>query len=210
MGAVEVKQTNPSSNSSTGAKLTQNAGPGNSSPAASTSAGRRLPIDCGDLDMRIARDGTWFYNGTPIGRPALVRLFSTILRREPDRAPGSAAVAPAKTRHRVLDDAPPRSEPIGFAHNGSHVDREKRFGPLAELPPGRLGSPARNDRRAPTPRWRGPDSDDDPAGRGQSCAEDHQSGQPPPAGRFSTFGRTTVYRRCRRFDPLLSRQRLFA
>ena len=40
------------------------------------------PPFCGDLDMRIARDGTWFYQGTPIGRPALVRLFSTILKRE--------------------------------------------------------------------------------------------------------------------------------
>ena len=37
------------------------------------------PPFCGDLDMRIARDGTWFYQGTPIGRPALTRLFSTIL-----------------------------------------------------------------------------------------------------------------------------------
>ena len=42
------------------------------------------PPFCGDLDMRIARDGTWFYLGTPIGRPALVRLFSTILRRDGD------------------------------------------------------------------------------------------------------------------------------
>lgn len=40
------------------------------------------PPFCGDLDMRIARDGTWFYQGTPIGRPALVRLFSNILKRE--------------------------------------------------------------------------------------------------------------------------------
>src|SRR5882757_1823961 len=40
------------------------------------------PPFCGDLDMRIAGDGTWFYQGTPIGRPALVRLFSTILKRE--------------------------------------------------------------------------------------------------------------------------------
>jgi len=40
------------------------------------------PPFCGDLDMRIASDGTWFYLGTPIGRPALVRLFSTILKRE--------------------------------------------------------------------------------------------------------------------------------
>jgi uncharacterized protein len=41
------------------------------------------PPFCGDIDMRIARDGTWFYRGTPIGRPALVRLFSTILRKDP-------------------------------------------------------------------------------------------------------------------------------
>jgi len=40
------------------------------------------PPFCGDLDMRIANDGTWYYMGTPIGRPALVRLFSTILKRE--------------------------------------------------------------------------------------------------------------------------------
>ena len=40
------------------------------------------PPFCGDLDMRIAGDGTWYYMGTPIGRPALVRLFSTILKRE--------------------------------------------------------------------------------------------------------------------------------
>ena len=40
------------------------------------------PEFCGDLDMRIARDGTWFYLGTPIGRKPLVRLFSTILKRE--------------------------------------------------------------------------------------------------------------------------------
>jgi len=40
------------------------------------------PPFCGDLDMRIAADGTWFYMGTPIGRPALVQLFSTVLKRE--------------------------------------------------------------------------------------------------------------------------------
>jgi uncharacterized protein len=40
------------------------------------------PPFCGDLDMRIAGDGSWYYMGTPIGRPALVRLFSTILKRE--------------------------------------------------------------------------------------------------------------------------------
>lgn len=42
------------------------------------------PPFCGDLDMVIRRDGTWFYMGTPIGRPALVRLFSSILKKEGD------------------------------------------------------------------------------------------------------------------------------
>lgn len=52
---------------------------------------RRLPpVDrwnperCGHSEMRIARDGTWFHQGEPIRRPAMVRLFSTVLRREPD------------------------------------------------------------------------------------------------------------------------------
>ena len=42
------------------------------------------PDHCGDSEMRIARDGTWYHQGTPIARPAMVRLFSTVLRREPD------------------------------------------------------------------------------------------------------------------------------
>ena len=42
------------------------------------------PAHCGNSDMRIARDGTWTYRGSPIERPAMVRLFSTVLRREPD------------------------------------------------------------------------------------------------------------------------------
>lgn len=42
------------------------------------------PAFCGDLDMEIRADGTWFYMGTPIGREALVRLFATVLRRDAD------------------------------------------------------------------------------------------------------------------------------
>jgi hypothetical protein len=42
------------------------------------------PTHCGDSEMRIARDGTWYHQGSPIGRQAMVRLFSTILRREED------------------------------------------------------------------------------------------------------------------------------
>ena len=43
------------------------------------------PPFCGDIDMKIDADGTWFYQKTPIGRPALVKLFSTILKREGDK-----------------------------------------------------------------------------------------------------------------------------
>ena len=42
------------------------------------------PQHCGHSEMRIARDGTWFHQGSPINRPAMVRLFSTVLRREAD------------------------------------------------------------------------------------------------------------------------------
>jgi hypothetical protein len=104
MGAVEVKPTDPSSNSTTGAKLTQNAGSGNSPPAATASTRRRLPTDWGDLDMRIARDGTWFYRGSPIGRLPLVKLFASVLRREADGR--YWLVTPAERGRVEVDDVP--------------------------------------------------------------------------------------------------------
>src|SRR5260221_813343 len=61
------------------------------------------PPFCGDLDMRIASDGTWFYMGTPIGRPALVRLFSTILKREDGK---HVLVTPVEKVGIPADDAP--------------------------------------------------------------------------------------------------------
>jgi uncharacterized protein len=61
------------------------------------------PPFCGDLDMRIARDGTWFYEGTPIGRPGLVRLFSTILRKDEDKY---FLVTPVEKVGITVDDAP--------------------------------------------------------------------------------------------------------
>jgi hypothetical protein len=61
------------------------------------------PPFCGDLDMRIATDGTWYYMGTPIGRPALVRLFSTILKREGDK---HFLVTPVEKVGIRVDDAP--------------------------------------------------------------------------------------------------------
>jgi hypothetical protein len=61
------------------------------------------PPFCGDLDMRIARDGTWFYLGTPIGRKPLVRLFASILKREEDRY---YLVTPVEKVGITVDDAP--------------------------------------------------------------------------------------------------------
>ena len=61
------------------------------------------PEFCGDIDMRIAADGTWFYMGTPIGRPALVQLFSTILRKDPERY---VLVTPVERVGITVDDAP--------------------------------------------------------------------------------------------------------
>jgi hypothetical protein len=56
---------------------------GNSS-ATPASPGRARQVELADLDMRIARDGTWFYRGSPITRMSLVKLFASVLRREPD------------------------------------------------------------------------------------------------------------------------------
>lgn len=61
------------------------------------------PPFCGDLDMRIARDGTWFYLGTPIGRFELVRLFSSILRKDGD---DYFLVTPVEKVGITVDDAP--------------------------------------------------------------------------------------------------------
>lgn len=61
------------------------------------------PTFCGDIDIRIARDGTWFHEGTPIGRKELVRLFSTILRRDGDEF---FLVTPAEKMRIMVEDAP--------------------------------------------------------------------------------------------------------
>ncbi len=61
------------------------------------------PPFCGDLDMRIARDGTWFYLGTPIGRPELVKLFSTIIRKDGD---DYFLVTPVEKVGITVEDAP--------------------------------------------------------------------------------------------------------
>ena len=61
------------------------------------------PPFCGDIDMRIARDGTWFYMGTPIGREGLVKLFASIIRRDGD---DFFLVTPVEKVGIIVDDAP--------------------------------------------------------------------------------------------------------
>ena len=61
------------------------------------------PPFCGDLDMRIAADGTWIYLKTPIGRPALVKLFASVLKREHDKY---FLVTPVEKCGIQVEDAP--------------------------------------------------------------------------------------------------------
>ena len=61
------------------------------------------PPFCGDLDMRIAADGTWYYLASPIGRPALVKLFASVLKREGDKY---FLVTPVEKCGIVVEDAP--------------------------------------------------------------------------------------------------------
>jgi len=61
------------------------------------------PPFCGDLDMRIATDGTWFYLKTPIGRHALVKLFASVLKREGERY---FLVTPVEKVGITVEDAP--------------------------------------------------------------------------------------------------------
>src|ERR1700736_3062717 len=61
------------------------------------------PPYCGDIDMRIAADGTWFYQKTPIGRAGLVKLFASVLKREADKY---FLVTPVEKCGIAVDDAP--------------------------------------------------------------------------------------------------------
>ncbi len=80
------------------------------------------PPFCGDLDMRIARDGTWFHEGTPIGRPAMVRLFSSILRKDGD---AYFLVTPVEKVGIQVEDAP--FVAVDFEVEGTGRDQRLTF-----------------------------------------------------------------------------------
>ena len=61
------------------------------------------PEHCGEIDIRIAKNGLWFHEGSPIGREPLVRLFSTVLRKDPD---GFHLVTPVEKLKITVEDAP--------------------------------------------------------------------------------------------------------
>jgi uncharacterized protein len=98
--------------------------------AAATSASKRglppvhlwNPPFCGDIDMRIARDGTWFYQGTPMGRPAMVKLFSGILKLEEGRY---FLVTPVEKVGITVEDAP--FVAVDFTAAGAGAEQVLRF-----------------------------------------------------------------------------------
>ena len=96
------------------------------------------PPFCGDIGMKIARDGTWFYRGSPIGRMPMVKLFASILRKDPDR---HVLVTPVEMVSVDVEDAPflavemrretgPGGPALVFRTN---LDDETRAGPEQPL-----------------------------------------------------------------------------
>lgn len=73
------------------------------------------PPYCGDSSIRIGRDGTWFHQGVAVTRPALVRLFSTILRKDDD---GFMLVTPVEKLSIMVEDAPFMAVSMALSDNG--------------------------------------------------------------------------------------------
>ena len=109
MGDIEAKVSEPRKGDGEAPTLIDNIAAGNS-PARQAGSGQRPPpqkrtvVDHGDLDMRIARDGTWFYRGSPIARQPLVKLFASVLRREEDG--NFWLVTPVERGRVAVEDAP--------------------------------------------------------------------------------------------------------
>lgn len=98
------------------------------------------PAHCGHSEMRIARDGTWFHQGSPIGRPAMVRLFSTILRREPDG--GHVLVTPVEKLDIDVEDAPFVAVEMKLEGDGADAEIAFRLN-TGDLVPAGPGHPLR-------------------------------------------------------------------
>lgn len=110
-------------------KITTSSADGIANAARAASKGSQLPpvhlwdpAFCGDLDMRIARDGTWFYLGTPIGRFELVKLFSSILRKDGDKY---FLVTPVEKVGIIVEDVP--FVAVDFTVTGEGAEQELRF-----------------------------------------------------------------------------------
>lgn len=126
MGDVEAKLSQsskragkkpaPLDNLISGASSPANRRSGETPPSSERQPQRQI-VDHGDLDMRIARDGTWFYRGTPIARQRLVKLFASVLRREDD---GSYWLVTPVERGRVaVEDAPFLAVEVNSEGSGS-------------------------------------------------------------------------------------------
>ena len=92
-------------------------------PPTGGAAKPRRPVHCGDLDMRIARDGTWFYHGSPIGRKPLVKLFASVLSRDEDGV--YWLTTPVEKGRVCVDDAP--FVAVGLEVAGAGRSQELRF-----------------------------------------------------------------------------------
>ena len=137
------------------------------------------PPHCGEIDIRIRPDGTWLHEGTPIGRPALVRLFSTVLRKDAD---GIYLVTPVEKLKITVEDAPG----IGRAWQPDRAGaRPLEALPLEEaeiadqhddrmaLPGGRLAGPLHQRRAEPAATGRRVDRDR-PEQHGRPHADPHR------------------------------------
>ncbi len=103
------------------------------------------PAHCGQIDIVIRRDGQWLHEGSPIGREALVRLFSTILRKDPD---GFHLVTPVEKLRITVEDAPflavrvdRTGEDLAFLTNVGDVVTAGQDNPI-RVGEGPTGSPA--------------------------------------------------------------------
>ena len=104
------------------------------------------PPHCGAIDMEIRRDGTWFYEGTPIGRPALVRLFASILRLDGEEY---VLVTPIEKVAIRVQDAP--FVAVDFEREGDALVFTTNVGDSAEAGPEHAIRVERDEAGEPSP-----------------------------------------------------------